>query len=235
MSNYLNYSLSKRLEAFRRNNCQSLGGGWHTRACDDNKRWHWVPQGFSTSSDFGSPFEVGCYTCRWCENVSGHFRECGDADKIIRLKHRGWFVDNFQDSTTRGMVLQLPARKGKTLYLAACSDPYNKNCAIVEICLYDEKEDAARAADGLAERYAEDAREDDLKQLAETEIASLKNSIKDTRKRIRSLVAGIRQSFIADAVCEQLRSDIRNLRREVRDKLARIEQIESQPWVLIPH
>ncbi|HEV2327622.1 MAG TPA: hypothetical protein VGY56_02410 [Verrucomicrobiae bacterium] len=230
MSNYLNTPLSKRLAAFRRNNCQSLGGGWH----DDTKRWHWVPQGFSTTPDFGGRFEVGGYNCRWCENVSGHFRECGDADRIIRLRHRGWFVDNFQDSTTRGMVLQLPARKGKTLYLAACSDPWNKNCAIIEMYFYDEKEDAARAADGLAERYAENSREGDLEQLAETEIASLENSIKETRQQIRALLAGIRQSTVAGVVCNQLSLDIISLRREVRQKLARIEKIKADPSVLIP-
>lgn len=234
MSNYLDHSLTKRLEAFRRNTrtcTPSLGGGWH----DEHKKWHWVPQGFSTHSDFGAPFQVGCYNCRWCENVSGHFRECGHADEIIRLGHRGWFVDNFQDSTTRGIVLQLPARHGKSIYLAACSDPWNKNCAIVEICFHDEKEDAARAADGLAERYAEDSREDDLKQLAETEIASLENSVKGIRKQIRSLTAGIRQSSVPPIVCDQLRSDIRALRREVREKLARIEQIKADPSILIPY
>lgn len=235
MSDYLNYSLSKRLEAFRRNDCKSLGGGWHTRACNNDKHWHWVPHGFSTNGDFGAPFEVGGYTCRWCENVSGHFRECGNADEIIPLRHRGWYVDNFQNSTTRGLVLQLPARHGKTLYLAACSDPWNKNCAVVEIAFYDGKEDAARAADGLAERYAENSREDDLKMLAETEITSLENSVKETRQRIRLLAAGIRQSSVANVVCDQLRNDIRSLRREVREKFARIEQIKSQSWVLIPN
>jgi hypothetical protein len=234
MSNYLNTPLSKRLEAFRRNECKSLGGGWHTHEYG-NKRWHWVPHGFSTTPDFGATFKVGCYECRWCENISGHFRETGEAHEIIRLNHRGWFVDNFQHSTTRGMVLQLAARQGKNLYLATCSDPWNKNSGIIELCFYDEKEDAARAADGLAECYAEDSREDDLKMLVETEIASLKDSIAELRQRIRSLVAGIRQSKVADIVCEQLRCDIRRLRREVRQKLARIEKIQAEPWVLIPY
>ena len=230
MSDYLNISLSKRLEAFRKNNCQSLGGGWY----DENKKWHWVPHGFSTASDFGAPFKIGSSDCRWCENISGHFRETGQAHKIISLGHTGWYVDNFQDSLTRGIVLQLPSRNGKPLYFAACTDPWNRNCGIIENYLYDEKDGAARAADQLAGRYAEDSREDDLKQMAEREIETLKDSVKNIRKEIRSLVAGIRQSSVSNVVCEQLRGDVRRLRQQVREKLARIEKVESEPWVLIP-
>lgn len=234
MSDYLHHSLPKRLEAFRRNQCKSLGGGWHTHA-GDRKQWHWVPQGFSTTPDFGAPFKIGGYACRWCENISGHFRESGYADEIIRLNHRGWFTDNFQDATTRGTVLQLPARDGKTFYLAACSDPHNENCAIVEFSSHEEKEVAARIADRLAERFAEDCRQDDLKMLAENEIASLAEDITSLRCHIRSLIAGIRQSSVAGVVCDQLRADIHSLRRQVRQKLARIKQINSEPWVMIPH
>jgi len=237
MSDYLNIPLFKRLKAFRQNKQdgrpQGLGGGWH----DENKKWHWVPHGFSTTPDFGSPFQTKWWPSaktRWCENLSGHFRETGKAHELIRLNYKGWFVDNFQDSSTRGLVLQLPSRKGKSLYLAACTDPWNKNCGIVEMCFYDEKEEAARAADQLAECYAEDAREDDLKQLAESEIAQLKTSIKSTRKHIRTLVTGIRQSKVSTVVCQQLRNDVRRLRQQVREQLARIQKIQSEPWVLIP-
>ena len=233
MSDYLNLPLAKRLEAFRRNDRQSLGGGWH----DENKKWHWVPHGFSTSSDFGTPFQTKWWSSartRWCENLSDHFRETGEAHKIIRLRYTGWFVDNFHDSSTRGLVLQLPSRQGKSLYLAACSDPWNNDCGIVEMCFYDEKEAAARAADQLAERYAEDSRADDLKQMAETEISELKASIKSIRRHIQTLVTGIRQSTVSTVVCEQLRGDVRRLRQQVREQLARIEKIESNPAILIP-
>lgn len=229
MKIYFKIPLAERLAAFKRNEPRKLGGHW----TDENQKWHYVPDNTIQDSRFGAAFKIGSFNCRWCEDVSGHFRETDFADKIVRLNHRGWFVDNFQSETTRGQVLQLPARHGQTLFMAACTDPCNPNCAVVEIYLYDNKEDAARAADLLAERYAEDSREGDLKQMAKDNIAELKSAIINTRKQIKELLAGIRQSNVADVVCKQLRADVRRLRAEVQQNLERIQNIESNPYILI--
>lgn len=238
MSDYLRIPLPKRLEAFRRANKEHLGGGWHTDKQHEpgKKKWHWVPQGFRDANGCwgGAAFEVGSDTCKWCENLTGYFRNVTDAHDLIRLGHTGWYVDIRNDETTKGQVLQLPARHGKTLFMAACTDPCNANTGIVELCLYDDKDTAARGADQLAERYGEDCREDDLKSHAEAHIEELKQEITDTRTHIKELVAGLRESKLAKVVCDEMRSTIRKLRSTVRSKKARIERITDEPWTVHP-
>lgn len=233
MTDYLKIPLAKRLDAFRRNGKRDLGGGWH----DENKKWHWVPQSMRESGGcWGSEaFMVGSDNCRWCEDLDGYFRNVKDADDIIRLRHTGWYVDHFQDETTHGIVLQLPARNRNTLFMSACSDPWNKNAGIVEQRLYDDREDCARSADGLAEYYAEFCREDDLKQAAEHDMEELREEIKKNRAHIKQLVAGIRESQLAPAVCDEMRRTIRTLRQECRDAIDRIAKIEAEPWIVLPH
>jgi hypothetical protein len=156
-SDYLSLPLADRLRVFRDNQKQSLGGGWH----DAHQRWHWVPHGFAAFSGCwgGTPFQVGSRTGRWCEDLEGYFRSVQKAHEILSLRHRGWFVNHFQAETTEGLVLQLPGRRGRDRFMAACSDPDNPGTGIVEQCLYGDRELAAHAADRLAELYADDCRD----------------------------------------------------------------------------
>lgn len=229
MKNYFNIPILERLFAFKQNDPRKLGGHW----LDSQKNFHYIPDRTTNGGVFGAGFQVGSRNCRWCEDVSGHFRETAFADKIIRLDHTGWYVDNFQNETTRGQVLQLPARNGKPVYMAACTDPCNNNCAIVEMYCYDDKDTAAREANRLAELYAEDARRDDLQQTAEAETEELKMRIENLRQEIRKLVAGIRLSKVHEVVCQQLRKDIHQKRQQVRSNLQRVEAIKKNPYILI--
>ncbi len=233
MSDYLKIPLAIRLEAFRRNGKKQLGGGWQ----DENQRWHGVPQTMRQSDACwgGAVFSLGGFQCHWCENLSGYFRETGEAHKLISLRHTGWYVDHNQDEITKGMVLQLPARHGQTLFLAACTDPWNSNAGVVEQYLYRDKATAARVADKLAERYAEDSREHDLKFQAEQQIEELQAAIHANRARIRELVAGIRRSVLDTIVCTEMRATIRRLRSECAAHRRRIAKIEDQPWILLNH
>lgn len=93
------------------------------------------------------------------------------------VDHRGWYLDGEQFETVAGVVYQLPARDGRARYLAGYADPWNCDkagrgpaCLSLEIiesadCRGDESanmaalREAARAADGIAERFAEESRE----------------------------------------------------------------------------
>lgn len=110
----------------------------------------------------GTPFKItGTRTfARWHESPSSVFRFVGKAHDIIRLRHTGWFLDQeFQEETTHGLVFMLSHNR----FLAAGSDGVsgNDDAAYFETdeagnpVIYDDKEDAARNADRLAELYAE--------------------------------------------------------------------------------
>lgn len=78
------------------------------------------------------------------------------ADEIVNLGHSGWFTDEHGDcDTIRGLIARLPKNRG---FLAGWSMGSHM-ASYLEGYTYDDAEDAARAADGLAEIAAERERE----------------------------------------------------------------------------
>lgn len=150
------------------------------------------------------------------------------------LRHNGWYVDNQQMETTMGVVYRLSHDR----FLAGASDPWNCDKAgrgpfVCDESVYDSPEEAARAADRLAERYSEECREDDLKQTAEAWIEESRDCIGILREEIRGLVAGIRESFLSTVVCAQLKRDIRRLRKEIHAQWERISTLQTSPWEIV--
>ncbi len=112
--------------------------------------------------------------CRWIENPeSVGLRLVGFADEIngAIINHTGWFTNEFQDESLRGVVFQIPGRNGRARFLSGYADPNNPPAALVDLdiqesddCRGDEsaaeeaKRDAARSADSLAESSAESER-----------------------------------------------------------------------------
>ena len=80
---------------------------------------------------------------QWCDDVCSSIR------------HTGWYCDSFQDSTIRGLVMRLPKNRG---FIAGWSMGEGM-ISEVEYTIYDDKLDAARVADSLAEDVAEKERE----------------------------------------------------------------------------
>jgi hypothetical protein len=77
------------------------------------------------------------------------------ADEVVRLNHTGWYCDNYQDETIRGIVLRLPHNRG---FLAGWSMGEGMMSEI-ELDIYPDQESAAYAADSSAEYAAERQRE----------------------------------------------------------------------------
>jgi hypothetical protein len=228
MSDYFKIPLRQRLEAFHHNGKKCLGGEWF----DGRKQWHWIPKSLSATGCWdGRVFNFGGNACRWCSDLSGYFRNLTEVKKIIQLRHTGWYVDCDQNETTRGLVLQLAGRKPR--FMAACSDPWNDNSAIVAQSLFGDSEPCARSADRLAECFADGCREDALNQTAEYRIAQLRDEIAQTRERIRELIGGIRQSQLAPPVCDEMRASIRRLRAECQAAIARVARIQAHPEILV--
>src|SRR6185436_8218635 len=168
---------------------------------------------FFPSSEIGAPFHVGGVKLRWIENFERNgFRKVGFADEIVNLRHKGWFVDNESiGDVARGMVVQIAARRGQAIYFEAIADPYNDNAIMLAVdALGTDKDSAARAADWIAQRYAEKEREYQEASAARCHYDDLAAGIDCDKQTILQLIAEIRthsQAIArgAPAVCKALR------------------------------
>lgn len=176
----------------------------------------------------GTPHASGGYSLRWSENPDSFSELTGRADKILSLRHSGWYVDAYQHETQFGIVREVKTAKGPR-YLACISDPWNGDkkgngpCRIE--CRdnglpywYDDEREAARNADGAAESSAEEMREwseqADERQQAEERADEARAEIAGLRTKARGLVEGIRQSTLAPAICLHLREELKRIREE---------------------
>lgn len=157
-----------------------------------------------------------CDGLRWVENASDGLRVTGAAHEVARdhyrrIDHRGWYCDDYQDTLAVGYVLQLPARRGVPQYVAAIADPYNGDAYRVDFTeTHDDAGDAALAADGLAERYAEAEREYQRKSDAEQRIEEIADEIAENRADVLAILRERKAAPIAsfpalrDAICSRI-------------------------------
>ena len=175
--------------------------------------------------------------CRWIESTRlAGLRFVGFSDEILpRMGHRGWYADSFQDETYRGAVYQLPARHGQSVYVHGYNDPNNKGAAFLCFESTDDKEDAARWADGMAERMAEDSREYEAKDSAQVQIGELRDEIAQHRADARAIVREMKANRVAygPAVCRALRDHIASHRADSRKAWKRIEALQDNYWLAV--
>lgn len=134
---------------------------------------------------------------RWIENASKGLRVVGLAYEVARanyrprlIKHTGWYIDEYQDETVSGAVLQLPARKGMPQYLAALADPFNDDAYNVDFSeTFDDPCEAAMRADGMSERYAELEREFQREESAKQRIEDISEELTANRKETLDILA----------------------------------------------
>lgn len=175
---------------------------------------------------------------RWVEDVqAAGLRFVGYADEVVSLRHTGWFTDDQQGDKYRGAVWQLPARNGESLFVYGYEDGCNPGSALIDFDVTNDKGDAARWADGMAERDAEDAREWYAKDQAEQQVAELAESIVETRADVRRLLAERRQlkrqGLENAAVCELFAERVGRLLGEVKEHKARIAALNDNFWLAV--
>lgn len=161
----------------------------------------------------------------YCHCPYGHTEEW--AHEIVRLGHTGWFTQadgtTYKDGTglARGIVLSLPPMPGypEGRFLAGYWWGDNDERVIYPE-LYSDKEEAARAADSHAERWAAIARDDNEKFEA---ARTLENDIEDGLARLREcLVLRHRacMAYVRDEareLCESIRTMRETLRTDYAD------------------
>jgi len=201
------------------------------------------PFALSYSSRWGgTPFNIEGYRHtfgRWHESPATPFRFIGLASDIVRLGHTGWYTRDDEMVTARGVVYMLPHGR----FLAAIADEHQsdkggsgpcivKTNATGQPIIYDSKEDAARAADSFAERYAEAARESDHRECERMKLedaaSEAAETLKSKREDARALLAEIRASRLSPGLCERMRGELRALRRSMHSAFATIKSSNAQ-------
>lgn len=177
------------------------------------------------------------------------WRDVGDSSDIITMRHNGWYADADGDETYRGHVWQLPARNGSPQYVAGYVEDQGRSVGgtraggYVVLCvdrgaleLFDDKEDAARAGDGLAERNAERDREYSERWReasdADSDRDDARGKLKGARAHARSIVAALRElPPVADGVADafsvaraQLRASLDDARDDMREAIGAINE-----------
>lgn len=156
---------------------------------------------------------------RWVEHAADGLRLVGFADKIVGLRHMGWYTDeDGYGDTYRGVVYQLPSGGDGERFAYGYADPCNDGAALLCFDLEGSKEDAARAADQFAEIFAEEAREYSTAWGAGRRYEDLGEEIKEARKEALAIGAEMRanKSVQAPASCNVLREKIISLYHQIK-------------------
>lgn len=186
---------------------------------------------------------------RWVGPVTRALRVTGSAADIMRASerfysrdiNRGWYIDPFRyGELAVGYVLQMPSRKGALQFVPAIRDPWgSKSCDsfIVEFGdVFDDKVECARAADGLAEAYAEHEREYQIRESAKMQAEDLRAEAKATHAQARALLAEInalKHQVTGPEVCKALRAQVAKLRTDARAAIARASELDDNPYLLM--
>jgi hypothetical protein len=145
------------------------------------------------------------------------------AHDVIRLRHKGWWVDNEQDATTHGVVFRLPSGRG---FLAGYTCPWEDDNDNVELTVYDDEETAARVADQMAERYAEICRHDEEMERLKVEAEELPEIIRLTSVEIRDLVSELKFNNVPPHCATAAREKIARAWRSRRKGQKRLKEIQ---------
>lgn len=170
----------------------------------------------------GAAFTVGRDVCRWIENpAAAGMRVVDYADKIegSGIRHRGWYLDeDCQDEAARGIVFQLSSKRGEGRFLAAIADPCNDGPAIVCVdSMADDATTAARWADSLAERYADDSKAYRAASNARMKFEDLGDEAATHRRSALELIRAIKaHGGFAKPICDALRSHVTSHIRDIR-------------------
>ena len=241
-------NLARSLEAIRRHRTPEEAERFialHGYTSPLNHRYDWIGNNnHGLSGSLNASREKGERVTRVSaplQMVEG-WRDVGDADDIINLRYTGWYADVDGSRSYIPHVWQLPARKGKEQYVAGYMESEGGDRTMSGYCvlehdgaklvIYNTKEDAARAANRLAEDAAEEAREyderwqeasraNDDRDIARTELAEARAEAANAIKAWREQRA---VGPLTESVCTMLRKQVADARRDMRKAITAINR-----------
>ena len=179
----------------------------------------------------------------WVERPDCHgLRFVGYADEITGSHTIGYYTDCFQDSTTRGVVYQLPSHNGELRLLAGYSNS-DDDGVLFDLDVYrdankhgdhvknsDAAQTVARNADSFAERAAEKEREYQTACEHGRQFSELGAEISDLRKSVISDIQDLRfaRNEVKDQTAPHWLSLCDKVRRSIRHALNEIETLKKK-------
>lgn len=140
----------------------------------------------------------------WYAHDGAQFRGEQFADEILSTRGRGYYTDSDAYATARGIVGRLP--HGRFIAGYFWSDNGER---VYFPDIFDDADDAAHFADGRAERFADQSREDSYRY---NEARDLETKIEDGLTRLRECIA-LRHRACMEYVREEAREIIETIRQ----------------------
>lgn len=187
------------------------------------------------------------------ERAAGRFYESAEqaglrfvgwADESLRLRHTGWFADNYNEETFRGAIFRLPALRqskggGQERFIAGYGERMNDGFVLALCEVWnDDLIGAAREAERLAERAAEVAREYEAKESAKMRIDEIADELKNIRSEILDLCRSIREACPGIGQYQPIRSALRaNLEGHLHNRQQLVnerERLQEDYWSIVP-
>jgi len=165
-------------------------------------------------------------------------RFAGWADESLRLRHTGWYADNYQEETFRGAIFRLPSKRGQERFVAGYGESMGGGFVLDLSEVWDDDLiGAAQEADRLAERAAEDAREFAAKEAANMRIENIAEELKNIRAEIMALCRSIREACPGiekhKPIRSALRSALQSLLRNRASLIVERDRLEGDYWSVI--
>lgn len=159
--------------------------------------------------------------------------------------YSGYYADNFQGELIKPYIVRIKTSKG--LFLAPAIAYSESDTATIylskgEFCSNDQESinydtcayQMARIADKIADREAEQGREDDAKYQAEDQADTLKADNLQARESAHELILAIKNQRkigeIVTPICNALISEIKGLRRTIQRNNQRISELKADYW-----
>ncbi len=166
-------------------------------------------------------------------------RFVGWADESLRLRHTGWYSDNYAEETFRGAIFRLPGKCGKERFVAGYGESMSDGFVLdLSEVWNDDQFGAAREADRLAERAGEDAREYEAKESATLRIEDIANELKSIRTDFLALCRSIREACPDigqhQLIRSALRSALQALLRNRASLVAERDRLQDDYWSVVP-
>lgn len=199
---------------------------------------------------WGSPFKTSILTRGengkiYADSLESIGDYCGDAEKLARLDHSGWYEDHHYNALIKGGVIKLRSSKGVYYIPVTYGTDYdgitlyfNDSEIVARGSNEDQHEDAkrqaARNADGFAEIEAENAREYAARDQAEQDISAARETIHETNKTALNLLKEIKKAgTFSPGICDALKSHLNGLLATRADAFETIEKLTANYWLSV--
>lgn len=198
--------------------------GWYGFPGDIN------PGRFPKPSDFGKLWGMRCI------GAAGTLESNSNESRYASATNRqaeGYYMDSHHDMTVYPLVFMLSKKRG---FLTGRYESDNGEVYIHNE-IHDDARDAFYAAHDDCARYAEDCRECYAKDMAESEIAELREDIRNRRGYILQVISEAKANCPAldkmPAVKDIIRDGISTAMVERRKAFKRIATLESNYWAAV--